>query len=138
MHGTQTIDSIGSSGFVPAAAAAQPGETAAAAAAEEAANVAGSYAAASDLQGDVAAAGDSCKQTAAALPDGRASHKLQAQPKHARFSDSIKRTKAFEAFEPRPHPGLAGDSVADAVSPFEMHGAAYGDLLQVHQCSVSE
>jgi hypothetical protein len=100
--------------------------------------MAGSYAAASDLQGDVAAAGDSCKQTAAALPDGRASHKLQAQPKHARFSDSIKRTEAFEAFEPRPHPGLAGDSVADAVSPFEMHGAAYGDLLQVHQCSVSE
>jgi hypothetical protein len=103
--------------------------------------VAGPHATAAHLQGDVAAADDSCKQTVAAFPDSRASHKQlhepQAQPKRfARFSESIRSIKVFGSRSH--HPSFPEDAGADAVSPFEMHGAAYGDLLQVHQCSISE
>jgi hypothetical protein len=104
----------------------------------DAAKVACSYAAAADLPEDVTGAEDSLRQTAAASSDSQASHKLhqlQAQPKRTRCSDSIHGTKVLDTGH-----GCADDAEheADAASPFETHGAAYGGLLQVHQCSFSE
>jgi hypothetical protein len=113
---------------------------AATAADQDAAKLTGTHAAAAEPREGVAAADDisTGKQTVAAFPDSQASHKpqeVQAQPKHVKFSTG---SKSIDALASGSGPVFAEDAATDAVSPFEMHGAAYGDLLQVQQCSFSE
>jgi hypothetical protein len=92
--------------------------------------------AAAEQHADVAAAEDTGRKPAA-IDSSNASgnHELQDKQLRVRFGQSIRSIKAFGS---KMSSKLFRDYVADAASPFERHGAAYGDLLQVHQCSFGE